>query len=58
MNEYHRILLDVLHKTNAACHDVIFSDALPMKHHYYLNPIKLQYLRKEVKYMLDNDMPS
>ena len=57
MNEYHQIFSDVPKKTNAACHDVIVSDVLPIKQHpYRLNPIKLQYLRREVQYMLDNDI--
>jgi hypothetical protein len=43
--------------TTAACHDVIVGDAIPIKQHpYRLNPLKAQYLRSEVKYMLDNDI--
>lgn len=41
---------DVPKKTNAASHDVIVGDALPIKHRpHRLNPIKLQYLRREVQ---------
>lgn len=55
--EYHQLFSEVPKKTNAACHDVIVGVALPIKQHpYRLNPIKLQYLRREVQYMLDNDI--
>ena len=44
-------------KTNAALHDVIVGDALPIKQHpYRLNPLKLQNMRKEIQYMLENDI--
>lgn len=57
VDEYHQLFSDVPKKTNAACHDVIVGDTLPIKQHpYRLNPIKLQYLRREVQYMLDNDI--
>jgi hypothetical protein len=49
--------MDFPKKTTAACHDVIVRDAEPFKQHSYrLNPLKLQYLRSKVKYMLDNDI--
>jgi hypothetical protein len=49
--------MDVPKKTTAACHDVIVGDEVPIKQHLYrLNPLKLQYLRSEVKYMVDNDI--
>jgi hypothetical protein len=49
--------MDVPKKTTAACHDVIVGDAVPIKQHpYRLNLLKLEYLRSEVKYMLDNDI--
>ena len=57
MASYPSIFMDVPKKTTAACHDVIVGDAVPIKQHpYRLNPLKLQYLRSEVKYMLDNDI--
>ena len=44
MKEYTLIFPDVPKKTNAALHDVIVGDALPIKQHpYRLNPLKLQY---------------
>ena len=57
MEEYTLIFPDVPKKTNAALHDVIVGDALPIKQHpYRLNPLKLQYIRKEIQYMLENDI--
>jgi hypothetical protein len=57
MASYPSIFMDVPKKTTAACHGVIVGDAVPIKQHSYrLNPLKLQYLRSEVKYMLDNDI--
>ena len=57
MKEYTLIFPDVPKKTNAALHDVIVGDALPIKQHpYRLNPLKLQYMRKEIQYMLENDI--
>ncbi|KAK3095181.1 hypothetical protein FSP39_011146 [Pinctada imbricata] len=57
MREYTTIFPDVPKKTNASHHDVIVGDASPIKQHpYRLNPIKLQYMRKEIQYMLENDI--
>ena len=57
MKEYTLIFPDVPKKTNAALHDVIVGDASPIKQHpYRLNPLKLQYMRKEIQYMLENDI--
>ena len=48
---------DVPNKTTAVCHDVDVGDASPIKQHpYRLNPLKLEAMRKEIKYMLDNDI--
>lgn len=56
VDETHQIFSDVPKKTNTAFHDVLEGDALTIKEHpYRLNPIKLQYLRREVQYMFDND---
>ncbi|CAC5369208.1 unnamed protein product [Mytilus coruscus] len=47
----------VPNKTTAVCHDVDVGDASPIKQHpYRLNPLKLEFMRKEIKYMLDNDI--
>ena len=57
MKEYTLIFPDVPKKTNAALHDVIVGDALPIKQHpYRINLLKLQYMRKEIQYMLENDI--
>ena len=57
IKEYTLIFPDVPKKTNAALHDVIVGDALPIKQHpYRLNPLKLQNMRKEIQYMLENDI--
>lgn len=57
VDEYYQLFSDVPKKPNAAVMNVIVGDALPIKQHpYRLNPIKLQYLRREVQYMLDNDI--
>ena len=54
MASYPSIFMDVPKKTTAACHDVIVGDFVPIKQHpYRVNPLKLQHLRSEVKYMLD-----
>ena len=48
---------DVPNKTTAVCHDVDIGDASPIRQHpYRLNPLKLEAMRKEIKYMLDNDI--
>ncbi|KAK3085547.1 hypothetical protein FSP39_005150 [Pinctada imbricata] len=57
MREYTTIFPDVPKKTNASHHDVIVGDASPIKQHpYRLNPKKLQYMRKEIQYMIENDI--
>ena len=57
VDEYRKIFPDVPSKTNAAYHDVIIGDVSPIKQHpYRLNPIKLESLRSEVQYMLENDI--
>ena len=57
VDEYRKIFPDIPSKTNAAYHDVIIGDVSPIKQHpYRLNPIKLESLRSEVQYMLENDI--
>ena len=42
-------------KTSCAYHDVEVMGATPIKQHpYRVNPVKLQFLRKEIEYMLAN----
>ena len=43
---------DVPGRTNLVCHDVNIMGATPIKQHpYHNNPVKLQFLRKEVECM-------
>ena len=57
VSDFRTIFPDVPGETTAALHDVKVSDARPIKQHpYCLNTIKLQHLKKEIKYMLDNDI--
>ena len=61
-------LLDLVHefahlfnyvpgRTDLVYHDVDVGEAIPVKQHPYLmNPIKMEHLNNEVKYMLDNDI--
>ncbi len=46
---------DVPSKTTVVYHDVDIGDATPIKQHpYRVNPLKLEAMRTEIKYMLDN----
>ena len=57
ISDFEQLFPDVPTKTTAALHDVIVDNCQPIKQHpYRLNPIKLEHLRDEVKYMLDNDI--
>ena len=58
IRKYESLFPDVPTRTTAAVHDVVINiDSPPIKQHpYRLNPIKLEHLRKEVQYMLDNDI--
>jgi len=41
--------------TNCVYHDVDVGTALPCKQHpYRVNPIKMEYLKTEIDYMLEN----
>ena len=54
---YKSLFPDVPNKTTVACHDVDVDGATPIKQHpYRLNPLKLEAMRKELKYMLENDI--
>ena len=45
---------NVSSRTDQIYHDVDVGDAAPLKQHRYrLNPSKQQYLKEEIKYMLD-----
>ena len=55
--EYEQLFEDVPRRTTWISHDVDVGDASPIKQHpYRANPFKLEQIRKEVKFLLDNDM--
>ena len=50
VHSYKKLFPDVPNKTVAACHDVNFAQAAPVKQHPYRpNPLKPEVMRKEVK---------
>ena len=54
--EYEHLFLDIPTRTDQIYHDVNIEGSKPIKQHpYRMNPMKLQYLREEVQYLLDND---
>ena len=55
--EYEHLFPDVPSRTGKIFHDVdIFEGSKPVKQHpYRMNPVKQQYHRDEVQYLLDND---
>ena len=55
LQEFILIFPDAPGRTNAATHDVDVGKAMPIKQHAYrVNPVKQEYIRKEVEYMLQN----
>ena len=47
---------DISARTDQIYHDIDIKGTKPMKQHpYRMNPMKLQYLKEEIQYMLDND---
>jgi len=57
IGKYKHLFPDVPSRTNAIFHDVDVGDASPIKQHpYRVNIVKLEQMRKEVKYMLENDI--
>ena len=55
ITEFLAIFPDVLGMTVCTCHDVDVGVVQPIKQHpYRINPIKLEYICKEVEYMLQN----
>ena len=57
ITEYSDLFPDVHTKTTAVYHDVEIGDALPIKQHpYRVNPLKLDAMREEINYMLENDI--
>ena len=55
--EYEHLFPDIPSRTDKIYHDVdIIEGSKPVKQHpYRMNPVKQQYLREEVQYLLDND---
>lgn len=57
IEKYESLFPDTPRKTNVVVHDVEVEDATPIKQHpYRVNPKKREIMRKEVQYMLDNDL--
>ena len=57
--EYEHLFPDIPTKTDQIYYDVGIEGSKPIKHHpYRLNPMKLQHLREEIQYLLDNDFLS
>ena len=55
--KYTGLFPDVPSKTNLVQHDVDVGNAMPVKQHpYRVNPLKLEQMRKEIKYMLENNI--
>ena len=54
--EYEHLFPDIPTRTDQIYHDVDIECSKPIKQHpYRMNPMKLQYLREEVQYLLYND---
>ena len=53
--EFVQLFPDAPGRTTAAIHDVDVGEAIPIKQHaYQVNPVKREYICKEVEYMLKN----
>ena len=56
LEKYRDLFPDTPSRTNQIFHDVNVGDAAPVKQHSYrLNPRKQQYLKEEIKYLLEKD---
>ena len=54
--EYEHLFPDIPKSIDQIYHDVDIEGSKPIKQHpYRMNPMKLQYLREENLYLLDND---
>ena len=54
--EHEHLFPDFPTKTDKIYNNVDVEGSKPVKQHpYRMNPMKLQYLREEIKYLLDND---
>ena len=55
--KYTGLFSDVPSKTNLVQHDVDVGNAMPVKQHpYRVNRLKLEQMRKKIKYMLENNI--
>jgi len=55
--EFQHLFPDVPSRTTCMYHDVDVGSAPPRKQHpYRVNPLKLEYLHKEIEYMLENNI--
>jgi hypothetical protein len=56
LHEYEHLFPDIPTRTDKIYHDVVLEESKTIKQHpYRMNPLKQQYLKDEVKYLLDND---
>ena len=57
MFEYEHLFPNTPTRTNKIYHDIDIESSKPIKRHplYRMNPMKLQYLREEIQFLLDND---
>ena len=54
--EYEHLFPDIPTRTDQIYHGVDIEGSKPIKQHpYRMNPMKLQYLREGIQYLLDND---
>jgi hypothetical protein len=54
--EYEHLFPDVPTRTSKIFHDVEVVNSRPLKQHpYRMNPLKQDYLKKEIQYLLEND---
>jgi hypothetical protein len=57
IQEFSHLFPDVPTKTTQICHDVDVGDAFPIKQHpYRMNPLKQEFCRTELAYMLEHDI--
>ena len=57
IHEFSHLFSDVPGRTDLVYHDIDVGEATPIKlHPYRMNPVKRQFLEKEVQYMLENDI--
>ena len=55
--EFKSLFCNVPRRTDGIVHDIEIEDVKPVKEHpYRVNPFKREIMRKEVQYMLMNDM--